>query len=123
MVATARRKKPVEKKATPRTEVARRTAKTTKAAKNEEPFKPGDQALPGMEDMNQRIPQLDDECHRCLGYRDARKIAKVDEDESLGKIGELLKEHGRDYYVVNGNKFFEEPGSPSIKIVKVKQNG
>lgn len=79
--------------------------------------------LDGMEDVDERVPALDEECQRYLGFKDAQKTAKVDGDTSAEKIGDLLKEHNLDQYVVNGKKFYIEPGAPAVKCVNVKQNG
>ncbi len=127
-MAVATKKKP-SKKTTKRRVVASRAAKPSKngkaKAKSAGPgkFDPKQPTLPTMEDVDKRIPELTDECQRCLGFRDKRRSAKVDQEESLDKIGELLKQHDVDQYVVNGEKFFIEPGAPAVKILKVKQNG
>jgi hypothetical protein len=76
-----------------------------------------------MEDVDSRIPVLTDECQVYLAVRDRKRQAKLDMEESLDKIGKLLHENDLNLYVVNGEKFYEEPGSPSIKVVKVRQNG
>lgn len=84
---------------------------------------PNQPPLPGMEDVNQRIPELTDECQRVLGAADKQKSAKTEKDTALGRVGELLKRHDREHYTVNGKKFYIEPGAPSVKMVNVKQNG
>lgn len=93
-----------------------KSAGTGKFATNQPP-------LEAMKDVDERIPELTDECQRYLGFKDTQKTAKIDGDTCAGKIGELLKEHNLLHYTVNGKKFYIEPGSPSVKCVNVKQNG
>jgi len=79
--------------------------------------------LPEMADVDERVPELDHECDVYLAADEKRKSSKVDRDESADRIKSLLKENDLDCYVLKGKKFFIEPGEPSVKVVKVKQNG
>jgi uncharacterized small protein (DUF1192 family) len=119
----AEKKPTLDGKKTRRAVAKAPVAKNGKAKKDEEGFKVGERALPGMEDANERIKPLDDECQRFLSERDKKKNAKEEMDTIRGTIGELLKEHDRESYVVNGEKFFIEPGVPEVKVKKVSQRG
>ena len=99
-----------------------------KAKKQEKPKTAGQgdfatEQKPLIEDADERIPELDDACQRVLQYRDARKKAKSDEDQSLEEVGKLIHKHDLNCYMLNGKKFCIEPGAESVKVVNVKQNG
>lgn len=79
--------------------------------------------LPEMADVDERIPELDQECEVYLAADEKRKSSKVDRDESAERIRELLKEHDLDCYIAKAKKFYEAPGAASLKVEKVRQNG
>lgn len=117
--ATKKRKTtPRGKKAMPRKEVARR-----KSAGQSDKFAANQPPITGLEDVDERIESLDEECQLYLSEADKKKAAKQSADEALQKIGELLKEHGLDLYKLNGQKFYIEPGTPTVKVVKLNQKG
>lgn len=86
-------------------------------------FDPKQPPLPEMADVDERIPALDDKCQEYLAAVDKKGVASDDMKESLDKVGDLLKKHDLDQYVLNGKKFFIEPGSPSVKCKNVSMNG
>lgn len=102
---------------------AKKEADEAKAAGQSEKFATNQPPIKGMEDVDERIPELDDECQRFLSECDKRASAKQTADEHRQKIGELLKEHGLDLYKLNGKKFYIEPGTPQVKVVKLNQKG
>lgn len=86
-------------------------------------FAPNQPPLEAMKDVDERIPALDEECQRYFANKDKQIAGREGMEESLDKVGELLKENNLDCYILNGKKFYIEPGSPSVKCVKVKQKG
>jgi hypothetical protein len=78
-------------------------------------------AITGMEDTDERIKELDDECQRYFAAKDKQTDGKSEEELAAEKIGKLLHEHNLDLYVLNGKKFYLEPGVEKVKCVKVKQ--
>jgi hypothetical protein len=77
--------------------------------------------LAGMEDVDERIPALDEACQRAIANREKAKSAAQEFTEDLEKIGALLNENDLDCYIIVGKKFFIEPGEPHVKMLKVKQ--
>jgi hypothetical protein len=84
-------------------------------------FDPAQKPLDTMEDVDERVPELDEECDRYLAADEKRKSSKVERDETAGRIGDLLKEHNLACYILKGKKFYIEPGTPSVKVTKVKR--
>ncbi len=84
-------------------------------------FATGQPPLAGMEDIDERVPALDEVCQRAISDKAAKELAAQDFVEDLEKIGELLDAHNLDCYIVAGKKFFIEPGEAHVKMQKVKQ--
>ncbi len=120
MTTTVVRKesKPREKKATPKKEVARRVAAKTVDG---DQFAPDQQPLPTMEDVDERIESLDEECQQYFSARDSILSGREATEEALDHIGDLLRQHGLDCYILNGKKFYIEPAKATVKVKKVKQ--
>jgi hypothetical protein len=76
---------------------------------------------PLIPDADERIPELDEACQRVLAAKDQRKSAKADEDEALGEVADLIHKHNLTCYMLNGKKFYIEPGAESVKVVNVKR--
>lgn len=126
-MATATRTKGAKKTAR---KIVKKVAKATpKPSKNGAAVKsagPGKFAaeqppLPAMEDVDERIPALDEVCRQVLA--DKAKYADVGQSisEGLEKVGDLLKENNLDCYIISGKKFVPVAGEPTVKIYKVKQ--
>lgn len=94
-----------------------------KAAGQSAKFAPNQPPISGMEDVDERIEVLDEECQRFLSIKDQQRSLKEDEGESRQKIGDLIKEHGLELYKLNGMKFWIEPGTPTVKVTKLNQKG
>lgn len=94
-------------------------AKKVKGSK----FAPEQPPITGMEDVDERIPELDELCERYLAADETRKSKKVERDEAGEEIRKGLDEHDLQLYVHKARKFYTEPGQPSLKVAKVKQNG
>lgn len=124
MVATATKKRNT-KKATKRRPVASRAAKpaASKAAGQSNKFATEQPPIKGMEDTDERIAELEEECQRHMAAKDKQSIGKTDEGEAAGKITNLLKKHDLNLYIFQGKKYYIEPGAESLKCVKVKQKG
>lgn len=112
----ARAKAPAVAKKTPQTKAAVRKTGGGFAAPDQPP-------LVGMEDTNERIGVLDQVCQEVLAIKEQRKSLKEDLDEKLQLIEEHLDANGLDCYIVAGNKFYVEPGTPHVKVSKVQQRG
>lgn len=79
--------------------------------------------MTGLEDTDERIPDLEEACHGVLAIKEQRKGLKEDLDGKLQTIEELLAQNQMDCYIVAGNKFYVEPGTPHVKVSKVNQKG
>jgi hypothetical protein len=77
--------------------------------------------LVGMEDVDERVPALDEVCQKVLADKSAYASKAQDISEGLEKVGELLEEHNLDCYIISGKKFAPVAGEPTVKIYKVKQ--
>lgn len=84
---------------------------------------PNQPPIAGMEDTDERIPELEELCQSVLSMEEKRKSLKIDRDEALESIGDLLTKKDLNLYICNGQKFFVEPGSPQVKHKKVNQAG
>jgi len=84
-------------------------------------FAPNQKPLDTMEDVDERIPALEEACQRVLADREKKNSLGESVREGLGEIGKLLKEHERECYIVAGKKFVPVAGQPTVKIFKVKQ--
>jgi hypothetical protein len=79
--------------------------------------------VPGLDDVDERVPALDKLCQQVLADRDAQMNAKERVAKGLEDVGKLLKEYKLECYIINGKKFYEVPGEAHVKIVRVKQDG
>lgn len=114
MAATAtRRRKPVAKK-----EVKKGKTKTKAAGPGK--FDVKQKPIDTMQDVDERVPALDEECQRYFAEKDKTISGREGQAESLDKIGDLLKEHNLDCYILNGKKFFFEASKATVKVKKVK---
>lgn len=77
--------------------------------------------LDTMQDVDERVPALDEECQKYFANKDKILSGREGQEESLDKIGDLLKEHNLDCYILNGKKFYIEPSKSTVKVKKVKQ--
>lgn len=102
---------------------AEKDAATSDQAGQSGNFASNQPPIKGMEDTDERIPELEEACQAALMYDEQKKNAKKSKDEQYEKIGNLLNEHSLKLYILNGKKFYIEPGGPSVKCVNVKQNG
>jgi hypothetical protein len=119
------------------TKPRRPSSKKKKPASAKRPAKPGkngkmkaagpgkfaaeQKPLASMEDVDERIPALDEKCQKAIADRERQRSAAQDFAEDLEEIGELLKEHNLECYIISGKKFVPVPGEPTVKIYKVKQ--
>jgi len=94
----------VEKVATPKNEPA-----------------PNQPALPGMEDTDERVPELEEICRKVLADKEKRSSLADSIADDLETIGKLLGENNLDCYIVSGRKFYISPAESHVKITKVKQ--
>lgn len=121
------KKKAVTKQKTPSARAARKAAgievPPEKTAGAKADFAPNQPPIKGLEDTDERIPELEDLCQSVLAMEEKRKSLKLDRDEALESIGDLLSERDLNLYICNGQKFFVEPGSPTVKHKKVNQAG
>lgn len=103
--------------------VAQKPAKGKAKTKSAGPGKFAVQQKPleSMQDVDERIPALDEECQRYFANKDKIRSGREGQEESLDKIGDLLKEHELDCYILNGKKFYIEPSKSTVKVKKVKQ--
>lgn len=133
-------RKPREKKATPRNTAAARkavasapvaeasAASTGSASAAPAKMKRGGSAkfdakqevLNGMPDVDPRVPELDEACSAAKANKATISSEREELREHLDEIGHLLREHNLGMYIHNGMKFYEEPGSPKIKMEVVK---
>lgn len=97
--------------------------KKAAVAANSGKFAPDQPPIKGLEDVDERVKALDDECQAMLAARDKRISLKADIDDRKQKIAELLHEHDLECYIVAGNKFYIEPGVEAVKVAKVNQKG
>ena len=97
------------------------TIGNTKEAAANRDFAKNQPVIPGMDDVDERVSELDEICERVLADRAKRASLSEEMAENLQKIGELLGEHNLNCYIVKGMKFVPEPGEPTVKIYKVKQ--
>ena len=98
-------------------------AKTATASNGLDVWNPRQNALDGMEDVDERIPALDELCNADQSDREKRKSLKDGMDARLQDIAAALHEHELDCYIVSGKKYYIEPGVESVKVVKVNQQG
>jgi len=110
------RRRPVAQKPSTNGKAKSKSAGTAK-------FDPKQKPLDSMEDVDEKIPELDDECQRYLAACDTHEGASEDMKSSLDKIGDLIKKHELDLYKHSGRRFFWEPGSPQVKCKKLNQGG
>src|SRR4029078_1928182 len=96
-MVTATKKTP-KKSTTKRRVVASRAAKPSTNGKAERKkagqsgkFAPNQPAISGMEDTDERIPELDKLCAGYVADDEKRKQAKVDRDTKAGRIMEVIK--------------------------------
>lgn len=126
-MVTATRKKPgLTKKHTPRRKALRSPKKKPTVEKPTKAAGQGDYATNQkvlVPDADERIPELDEACQRFLSEQDKRTAAKQAADEQRQAIGELLKQHDLNLYKMNGKKFYIDPGTPQVKVVKLNQKG
>lgn len=128
MVAAAK-KRTVKKATKRRGPVASRPTKPAKwegngkKAGQSKKFAKEQPTIAGMEDVDERIPELDDACQRHEAAKDKQTIGKSEEREAATEITAGIKEHGLNLYLHQGRKFYIEPGSESLKVVQVKQKG
>lgn len=73
------------------------------------------------DDVDERVPELDEICQRVLALKAKYKSIGDEIGEDLEEVGKLIKEHNMDYYIISGKKFVPVAGEPTIKIYKVKQ--
>lgn len=101
------------------------TAKTgnLKVAGNNGKFAPDQPPIKGLEDVDERVKELDEECQKMLAARDKRVLLKQEIDDQKQNIAQLLHKHDLDCYIVAGNKFFLEPGVEAVKVAKVNLKG
>lgn len=86
---------------------------------NADKFAPGQKSL--VEDADERVPEIEEQCQRYFSSRDSILSAKEEGEEALHKVGEMLHEHNLDCYILNGKKFCLEPSRETVKVKKVKQ--
>ena len=136
-MATATKKKPAKKsvkkkaarKVVKKAPVPKASAKPSKPSKNgaavksagATKFDPQQPPLVGMEDVDERIPALEEACQKAISNRGRKESASADFADDLESIGDLLEFHEMDCYICSGKKFFIEPGEPHVKMQKVKQ--
>lgn len=118
--ATSKNRKKVAEAPVAKSNGKAKTKAGTKSAGSSK-FDRSQPVIAGMEDVDERIPALEEMCQRAIANNEAKASAAQDMAEDLEKIGELLKEHDLDCYIVAGKKFFIEPGEPHVKMLKVKQ--
>lgn len=95
--------------ATRKRKKAGQSKRPTKKAGQSGKFATNQPAIKGMEDTDERIPALDDECQRYFAAKDKQATAKHDEELAAEKIGKMLHEHKLDLYVLNGKSFTWNP--------------
>lgn len=98
-------------------------AKTGAVAGQSEKFAPNQPPIGGLEDTDERIGELDELCQQVIANSESRRSLKQDTDSALEEIGQLLDEHDLDCYIMQGEKFFIEPGVKSVKHKKIQQKG
>lgn len=106
----------------PKKKTAKKAAAIKKAGNNGK-FAPDQPPIAGMEDVDERVKELDEECQKMLAARDKRGTLKMEIDDLKQNIGAMLHKHDLDCYIVAGNKFFIEPGVEAVKVAKVNQKG
>ncbi len=77
--------------------------------------------IPGMEDVDERVPALEELCKTVLADIAARSDLADSIAEGKEKIEKELGEHNLDCYIVSGRKFYISPSESRVKIEKVKQ--
>ena len=77
--------------------------------------------LPAMEDVDERIPELDEVCDLVLSIEERRRLLKVELDGAYEDIGELIKEHSLEFCVLKGEKFFIKPAGERVTHEKFKR--
>ena len=107
----------------PKKKAAKKKVKATKVAGSTGKFSPDQPPITGMEDTDERVPELEEECQALLAERDKRSSLKISIDERKQNIGKMLHKHDLECYIVAGNKFFIEPGVEAVKVSKVNQKG
>lgn len=115
----------------PQKKTAKHAAKKTPKAKTGElsvagqsgKFAADQPPIGGLEDTDLRIPELDELCKGVLANSEKRRGLKQDTDDFLEEIGKLLDENDLDCYIMQGEKFFIEPGVKSVKHKKIQQKG
>lgn len=112
----------------PKKKVAKKTPKAktgdeTKSAGQSGKFAENQPPLAGAEDTDERISELDELCKRVLANSAKRKSLKEETDDHLEQIGQLLKDNDLELYIMQGEKFFIEPGVSKVTHKKVQQKG
>jgi hypothetical protein len=116
-------RKVVKKAPVPKAKSSAKPSKNGAAVKSagSEKFDPQQPPLVGMEDVDERIPALEEACQKAISNRGRKESASADFADDLESIGDLLEFHEMDCYICSGKKFFIEPGEPHVKMQKVKQ--
>jgi chorismate mutase len=91
-----------------------------KVAANRE-FAKNQPTLPEMEDVDERVDELDEVCQKVLADMAKRSSLADEIADDKEKIEGLLGEHNLDCYIVSGRKFYISPAESRVKIEKVKQ--
>lgn len=123
MATKTRKRRPV--KGTKR----RRVASAAKPGRNGAAVKKGagskhspkQPLIKGLEDVDERIPELDKECKVYIDAKDQQSASKTEAGTALTRIGELIHKHNLKHYVHGENKFFIKPGAETVAVEKVKQ--
>lgn len=125
MATTATKKKTARKKATKKSakkKAANKAASNGKAKLGNAAGSPSPTApLPGMEDIDKKIPAIETAIKRIVD-RKAERIALKDEiDAELSKLPGLFRKHDVDSYKAYGRMVQIERGADVVKIKKVKE--
>lgn len=92
-------------------------AKLGNAAGSPSPTAP----LPGMEDIDKKIPAIETAIKRGIDKKAARLALKDEIDAELSKLPGLFRKHDVDSYKAHGRIVQIEHGADVVKIKKVKE--
>lgn len=82
---------------------------------------PKQKLVAGMEDDDDRIPEVIAECEKAIAGEEKRKLGKKEKDAALGALGPLLHKHDLRLYKHKGKKFYLKPGVETVAMAVLDQ--